>query len=121
MPFYVCPRERSGHAGSVKRLRYEPIYAWASAVESKAPQSAHFRRGLKPSRRWVFLLGYTALGNESNSDASGKCYWWLRSATARREVAKIVPLTERLSRVAAPGSRLKGVLAKATCAHQRAA
>jgi len=56
MPFYPCPRERSGHAGSVKRLRYEPIYAWASAVESKAPQSAHFRRGLKPSRRWVFLL-----------------------------------------------------------------
>jgi len=60
------------------------------------------------------------LGNESNSDMSGKCYWWLRSATARREVAKIVPLTERLSRVAAPKSRLKGVLAKATCAHQRA-
>jgi hypothetical protein len=82
--------------------------------------SAHFRRGLKPSRRWVFLFGYTALGNESNSDASGKCYWWLWSATARREVAKIVPLTERLSRVAAPKSRLKGVLAKATCAHQRA-
>ena len=68
----------------------------------------------------VFLLDYTMPGNESNSDMSGKCYWWQRSATARREVAKIVPLTERLSRVAAPESRLKGVLAKATCAHQRA-
>jgi hypothetical protein len=67
-------------------------------------ESAHFRRGLKPSRRWVFFLGYTALGNESNSDASEERYWWLRFETAHKEVAKIVPLTERLSRVAAPKS-----------------
>ena len=60
------------------------------------------------------------MGNESNSVMSGKRYWWLRFETAHKEVAKIVPLTERLSRVAAPESRLKGVLAKATCAHQRA-
>ena len=66
--------------------------------------SAHFRRGLKPSRRWVFLLDYTMLGNESNSGMSGKRYWWLRFETAHKEVAKIVPLTERLSRVAAPKS-----------------
>ena len=60
-------------------------------------------RDLKP-RSEGFFLDYNALGNESNSDAIGKCYWWLRSATARRRVAKIVPLTERLSRVAAPES-----------------
>ena len=59
-------------------------------------------------------------GNESNGGMSGERYRWLRFETAHRRVAKIVPLTERLSRVAAPKSRLKGVLAKATCAHQRA-
>jgi len=67
-----------------------------------------FHRSSKPSRRWVFLLGYTMLGNESNSDMSGKCYWWQRSATARREVAKLVPLTERLTNVQAPESSIKG-------------
>jgi len=66
--------------------------------------SAHFRRGLKPSRRWVFLLGYTMLGNESNSGMSGKRNWWLRSETAHRRAAKLAPLTERLTRVAAPES-----------------
>ena len=49
-------------------------------------------------------MGYTMMGNESNSVMSGKRYWWLRFETAHKEVAKIVPLTERLSRVAAPGS-----------------
>jgi len=44
------------------------------------------------------------MGNESNSVMSGKRYWWLRFGTAHKEVAKIVPLTERLSRVAAPKS-----------------
>ncbi|CAB4150694.1 hypothetical protein UFOVP577_23 [uncultured Caudovirales phage] len=70
--------------------------------------SAHFRRGLKPSRRWVFLLGYTASGNESNSDASGECYWWLWSETAQKRVAKLVPLTERLTGVVAPEGMTEG-------------
>lgn len=37
------------------------------------------------------------LGNASNSGTGEKRDWWLGSATPRRWVAKIVPMTERLS------------------------
>ena len=52
----------------------------------------------------VFLLDYTMLGNESNSGMSGKRNWWLRSEIAQIRAAKLAPLTERLTRVAAPKS-----------------
>jgi hypothetical protein len=48
------------------------------------------------------------LGNESNSDMNGKCYWWLWSETAQIEVAKLVPLTERLTGVVAPEGMTEG-------------
>ena len=49
-------------------------------------------------------MDYTMLGNESNSGMSGKRNWWLRSEIAQIRAAKLAPLTERLTRVAAPKS-----------------
>jgi len=37
-----------------------------------------------------------------------QCYWWLWSETAHKEVAKIVPLTERLAGVVAPEGMTEG-------------
>lgn len=105
MPFYPCPRERSGRSVVGRQEKKNPLI-WVSVVFRVS--LAHPPPRPEAQIRGFFLLGYTALGNESNSDASGKCYWWLWSATARREVAKIVPLTERLSNVQAPKSSIKG-------------
>lgn len=45
---------------------------------------------------FAFWIG-PMLGNASNSGTGEKRDWWLRSATPRRWVAKIVPMTVRLS------------------------
>jgi len=39
-----------------------------------------------------------------------QCYWWLWSETAQIEVAKLVPLTERLTGVVAPEGMTEGAL-----------
>jgi len=52
--------KKTGRAGSVKdRRKSKPYDAWASAVESALLLSAHFRRGLKPSRHGAFFMGRT--------------------------------------------------------------
>ena len=101
MPFYPCPRERSAACGSANSRTKNP-FAWVSVVRSLFCCSLPPRP--ETHAKGFFLLDYTALGNESNSDASGKRYWWLRSETAHRWTAKLASMTERLTNVAAPES-----------------
>ena len=77
------------------------------SVEQRPSQ---FHRDLEPSRNGFFFCGYTALGNESNSDASGKRDWWHRSGIAHKWASKLAPMTERLTGIVAPrGITIEGV------------